>query len=119
MSCTATQSPSRSLTPIKINHLHDKRPDSLFSSPLLKSTISATTIDSPLASPRKTLTQDTELEEDEFCSEFEERGCCSQGVDCDMDHHKERPTWNRSFLLENYPEMLLGRPGRRASSFLC
>lgn len=88
-------------------------------SPVLKSTISATTMDSPLASPRKSYLMDNEVEDDDACFSFQETGCCSLGAECEFEHTSSSTSWKRSFMLENYPELLIAKPSRRTGSFLC
>ena len=89
-------------------------------SPALKSAISASsTVASPLISPRKFVSPDTDTEEDDNCLFFQEMGYCPKGEHCDLEHPRSRVMGKRSFVLENYPEMLLRVPGRRTGSFIC
>lgn len=64
MSTFSAQEAKLSFTPMKSKTRQEFMDDCDYSSPPLKSRISATTIDSPLASPRKSIAIDVDLEED-------------------------------------------------------
>ena len=86
--------------------------------PKLKSCISSpSTVASPLLSPSRCEALDTD-EEDEHCLQFEMRGFCNSGEACECEHRWNGSAKSNSFILKNYPEMLLGIKSRRIASFL-
>ena len=75
---------------------------------------SPSTVDSPLFSPRKGFTLDSDLEDDQACHCFMENGFCNRGTSCEAAHEAVETVTNSNFMLNNYPELIIGCMSRRS-----
>lgn len=71
-------------------------------------------MDSPLFSPRKGFTSDSDLEDDHACHCFVEDGFCIRGTSCEATHEAREAVTNSTFMLNNYPELIIGNMSRRS-----
>jgi hypothetical protein len=76
------------------------------------------TIDSAPFSPNKSLTLDSDIEEDYGCPSFHLAAHCPMGTQCTDIHEHPTRLWSRCFMLENYPELVARKHHRRIISFL-
>lgn len=71
---------------------------------LMKSHMSSpSTVDSPLFSPKKGFSSDSDIEEDSACHSFNEDGYCCRGACCEETHITEGSVTSNSSIMNNYP----------------